>query len=227
MKRAGDHCPQSSTGAHCADNPLKSARIHPSLSSNQSKSHQSSDSTHFTEKRPGVLRAPSQLLAPNGCCAFCDDAAEAADDLQKLILPPLRASVISVGRCIARNRWLSEQIEEKDENCQNLEDINVATVAENKELHEKLQDQNAEMSNLKRRDSDLCAKIASLVRSEQDLLEEVKNLKSDVHALSFEVHTLRMGSKPSEEDPPVSSTGSSQECLESLDRSDRQFFHQL
>jgi cell division protein FtsB len=218
MKRADDHCPQSSTGAHCADNPLKSARIHPSLSSNQSKSQQSSDSTHFTEKAANVLRAPSQLLAPNGCCAFCDDAAEAADDLQKLILPPLQASVISVGRCIARNRWLSEQMQEKDENCQDLEDINVATVAENKELHEKLQDQNAEMSNLKHQNSDLCKKIASLVRSEQDLLEELKNLKSEVHDLSLELHTLRTGPKPPEKAPPVSSTGSSEKCSDSVDR---------
>ena len=227
MKGADDHCAQSSTGAHCADNPLKKARIHPSLSSNQSKSQQSSDSKHFTGKVPNVLRAPSQLLAPNGCCAFCDDAAEAADDLQKLILPPLQASVISVGRCIAQNRWLSEQMQQKDEECQDLGDINVAIIDENKELHEKLEDHYAEINNLKRRDSDLCAKIASLVRSEQDLLEEVKNLKSEVHALSLELHTLRTGPKPPEEDPPVSSTGSSEECSGSLDRSDGQVFRHL
>ena len=206
-----------------------------------------------------VLRAPSQLLAPDGCCAFCDDAADAANDLQRLILPPLQASVISVGRCIARNHWLCEQMQKmrddidekeeiiradiaaKNEQCQDLEDINVATVAENQELHERLEDKKAEIrglvhseqkllqevNSLKRRDSDLCAKIGSLVRAEQDLNEEVNRLKSDVHALSFVVHTLRLESKPSEDDAPVSSTGSSQQCLESLDRSDEHFFHKL
>ena len=137
---------------------------------------------------------------------------------------------------------MRDDIAAKNEQCQDLEDINVATVAENQELHERLEDKKAEIrglvhseqklvqevNELKRRDSDLCAKIGGLVRAEQDLVEEVKRLKSDVHALSFEVHKLRKkGSKPSEEDPPVSSTGSSQECLESLDRSDQQFFHQL
>ena len=256
---AGDHCAQCSTGSHCADSAFKSARIHPNLSSNQSKSQHSSDSEHFTGKIANVLRAPSQLLAPDGCCTFCDDAAEAANDLQRLILPPLQASVISVGRCIAQNHWLSEQMQKmrdevlakdetvradiaaKNEQCQDLEDINVATVAENQELHERLEDKKAEirdfvhseqklvqeLNRLKRRDSDLCTKICSLVRAEQDLVEEVKKLQSDVHALSFEVHTLRMGPKPPKANPPVSSTGSSQECLESLDRSDRQFFHQL
>jgi regulator of replication initiation timing len=245
---AGDHCAQSSTGSHCADNASKNARIHPSLRSNQSRSQHSSDSTHFTGKVANVLRAPSHLLAPDGSCAFCDDAAEAANDLQRLVLPPLQASVISVGRCIANNHCLSEQLQKmradiaaNNEQCQNLEDINVATVAENQELHERFDNKQTEIrgllhsrqelvqevNKLERRDSDLCAKIGILVRAEQDLVEEVKRLKSDVHALSFEVHTLRMVSKPSEEDPPVSSTGSSQECLESLDRSDRQFFHQL
>jgi hypothetical protein len=238
---ASDHCAQSSTGSHCADNAPKNARIHPSLSSNQSRPQHSSDSTHFTGKVPNVLRAPSHLLAPDGSCAFCDDAAEAANDLQRLVLPPLQASVISVGRSIARNRWLSEQLQKmradiaaNNEQCQNLEDINVATVAENQELHERLENKQAEIrdllqevNNLARRDSDLCAKIAILVRAEQDLMEEVKRLKSDVHALSFEVLTLRTGPKPPEEDPPMSSTESSQECLESLDRSDQQFLHQL
>ena len=115
----------------------------------------------------------------------------------------------------------------KDEEYQDLEDINVATIAENKELHERLEDKKAEINNLKRRDSDLCAKFASLVRSEQDLLEEVKILKSDVHALSLELHTLRTGPKPPEEDPPVSSTGSSEECSGSVDRSDGQVFRHL
>jgi cell division protein FtsB len=252
---AGDHCAQSSTGSHCAGNASKSARI----DTHQSRSQHSSDSAHFTGKVANVLRAPSHLLAPDGSCAFCDDAAEAANDLQRLILPPLQASVISVGRCIAQNHWLSEQVQKmrddvlakdekiradiaaKNEQCQDLEDINVATVAENQELHERLEDKKAEIrglvhseqklvqevNRLKRRGSDLCAKIGSLVRAEQDLVEEVKRLKSDVHALSFETHTLRTGPKPPEEDPPMSSTESSQECLESLDRSDQQFLHQL
>ena len=104
---AGDLYAQSSAGSHCAGNASKSARI----DTHQSRSQHSSDGVHFTGKVPKVLRAPSQLLAPDGCCAFCDDAAEAANDLQRLILPPLQASVISVGRCIARNHWLSEQVQ--------------------------------------------------------------------------------------------------------------------
>ena len=159
------------------------------------------------EKSPMFKERPANCSPHDGCCTFCDDAAEAANDLQRLILPPLQASVISVGRCIAQNHWLSEQMQKmrdevlaknetiradiaaKNEQCQDLEDINVATIAENQELQERLEDKKAEirdfvhseqklvqeMNRLKRRDSDLCTKICSLVRAEQDLVEELKN----------------------------------------------------
>ena len=83
QSRAGDRYAQSSDGSHYAGNAFKSARI----ATHQSRSQHSSDSVHFTGKVTNVLRAPSQLLAPDGCCAFCDDAAEAANDLQRSTTP--------------------------------------------------------------------------------------------------------------------------------------------
>ena len=217
---------------------------------------------------PAGCRAAKDMLAPEGSCAFCDDASAAASDVFRFILPPLEASVLSVGKMIAHNNFLASQMEKmradidakeeqmcaaidaKNAEAEDLEDINHAAVAENKELIYRLEASQEEVRGLKRHFDMQSASIGNLLRSElelykenQSLLKEVKSLKSEVHDLAFEVHTLRTGPMPPEEDPPmppeedppVKSTGSSQGFLNQWEHcasteqepSEREFLHQL
>ena len=215
----------------------------------------------MSEGRPrNILRAPKDLLAPNGSCAFCDDAAEAAKDVARLVFPPVEAACKTVGKMIAHSEFLASTMEKmradidakeekmcaaidaKNAEAEDLECINLAAVAENKELIARLEASQEEVRGLKRHFGMQSATIGNLLRSElelykenQTLLKEVKSLKSECHDLAFEVHTLRTGPMPPEEDPPVKSTGSSQGLLNQWEHcasteqepSEREFLHQL